>query len=68
MSDAAAYRCVLAGIIGKEEPLKGPDLLKALGLETEAAYFKERIASYEKGNMELYEGESNLELFLKPIK
>ncbi|RYP80269.1 hypothetical protein DL770_006297 [Monosporascus sp. CRB-9-2] len=68
LSDAATYKTLTTIIIQRGDTFTGLDLLEAIGLQSEASCFRQQVADYEQGHLDLFEGQSNGSLFCRPLK
>ncbi|RYP08790.1 hypothetical protein DL764_001701 [Monosporascus ibericus] len=68
LSNAATYKTLTTTIIQRGDTFTGLDLLEAIGLLPEASYFRQQVADYEQGHLDLFEGQSNESLFCRPLK
>ncbi|RYP72008.1 hypothetical protein DL771_004477 [Monosporascus sp. 5C6A] len=57
LSDAATYKTLVTTIIQRGGTFTGLDLLEAFGLQPEACCFRQQVADYERGHLDLFEGQ-----------
>ncbi|KAI1257567.1 hypothetical protein MGN70_000610 [Eutypa lata] len=67
LSLPVTFKTLILAFVLIGENFSGLDLIQALALDNEGVHFAKRLREYRLGEAELFQGESDGDLFLKPL-